>query len=82
MTGATDRDLLQTLSGTGSWVAIVWERGAKIGHALVINGLDETGQLAIRDPWGHSRLSKLGSRYTMEEQEFLQIWTREAVFLR
>ncbi|MBN8561668.1 MAG: hypothetical protein J0L70_14145 [Leptolyngbya sp. UWPOB_LEPTO1] len=87
--GASDEELLQTLSQTGSWIAGFWEDEQPIGHAVVVDGFDQNGYLLIRDPWGcdffdvsQSRTlqSKYGCRYKMGVQAFLEVWSRKAVF--
>jgi hypothetical protein len=40
---AEDIGTFQGLSSTGSWAAQLWEKGNKIGHWVVVDGLDDTG---------------------------------------
>ena len=47
-------------------------RGLEIGHEVVIDGLDESGNLSIRDP-------KQGTAYEMQRHDFLHVWTGRAV---
>ncbi|WP_164929191.1 hypothetical protein [Gloeobacter violaceus] len=35
--GATDQQLLQTLSAAGSWAALLWQPGQRISHLVVID---------------------------------------------
>ncbi len=74
--GTTPSQLLEVLSTTGAWIAVLWEEGARIGHFVVVDGLDETGKVMIRDPQGK------GTRYKMEEKDFLQYWNQQGVYLR
>lgn len=71
--GATDCQLFETLNNTGSWAAVLWEVGAGLGHMVLVDGLDETGYVLIRDPWD-------GTRYKMTKGDFLKYWTTQAVF--
>lgn len=77
---ATDEELLRALSSTGSWGAGLWEDGAPIGHIVVVDGLNENNEVLIRDPWGMSRSARQGSRYKMDLQAFLQVWSRQVVY--
>ncbi len=45
----------------------------ELGHAVVLDGLDEAGNIMIRDP-AH------GTRYEMTRAEFMRVWTYIAVF--
>lgn len=69
-------DVVHTLGSTGSWSAFLWERGARIAHAVVVDGVDANGRVWIRDPWGP------GTRYSMELDDFLDHWTGIAVYRR
>lgn len=48
-------------------------RRADLSHTVVVDGLDEAGNIMIRDP-------KHGTRYEMIRQEFLEVWTGGAVW--
>lgn len=76
---ATDEELLQALSSTGCWGAGLWKDGAPIGH-IVVDRLNENNEVLIRDPWGMSRSARQGSRYKMDIQTFLQVWSRQVVY--
>jgi len=78
--GATDFELLQALNNTGSWIAGFWEEGRPIGHAVVVDGFDPVTKLLIRDPWGPNLGTTHGSRYIMDLQDFLAVWSRFAAF--
>ena len=52
----------------GSWIAELRERGSKVGHAVVVDGLDAAGNVKIRDPWDQTT-------YTMTRSDFIQNWT-------
>jgi filamentous hemagglutinin len=72
--GASDQQIFATLSQTGSWVAILYEGpGAKLAHAVVVDGMDAAGRAMIRDPWN-------GTSYLMNSDDFLNVWTSQAVF--
>ncbi|WP_013334795.1 cysteine peptidase family C39 domain-containing protein [Gloeothece verrucosa] len=74
--GATPTQLIQVLNTTGSWTAVLWEAGAKIGHFVIVDGLDDENNVKIRDPQGE------GTKYKMELGEFLKHWNRQGVYLR
>ncbi|NJR51729.1 MAG: hypothetical protein HC780_21255 [Leptolyngbyaceae cyanobacterium CSU_1_3] len=77
---ATNEELLRTLSSIGSWGAGLWEDGAPIGHIVLVDGLNENNEVLIRDPWGMTRSARQGSRYKMELQAFLKVWSRQVVY--
>ncbi|WP_366930815.1 papain-like cysteine protease family protein [Microcoleus sp. bin38.metabat.b11b12b14.051] len=56
-----------------SWMAQMKEFGNRVGHMVVVDGLDVTGLVLIRDPWE-------GTRYKMNIDEFLKVWNQIAVF--
>lgn len=56
-----------------SWMAQMKEFGNRVGHMVVVDGLDHTGLVLIRDPWE-------GTRYKMNIDEFLNVWNQIAVF--
>ncbi len=56
-----------------SWMAQRSEFGNRVGHMVVVDGLDLTGFVLIRDPWE-------GTRYKMNIDEFLKVWNQIAVF--
>ena len=70
---------LDRLLQKGSWVADVRERMGvryarlEFAHAVVVDGLDISGNIMIRDP-------AKGMRYEMTRAEFLATWTGTAVF--
>lgn len=64
------------LSRSGTWSGILWERGARVGHAVVVDEIDANGLVWIRDPFGK------GSRYALDLDVFLDHWTGIAVFRR
>ncbi len=73
--GASDESLVRTLNNTGSWAAVMWERGTHIGHLVIIDGFDNYRRLKVRDPWQ-------GTRYTMDIKDFLEVWSGFAVYAR
>jgi ABC-type bacteriocin/lantibiotic exporter with double-glycine peptidase domain len=72
---ATSSELLDTLNTTGTWAALLrqFRPLVKISHLVVVNGVDNTGNILIRDPWE-------GTRYKMKREVFLEHWTNEAIF--
>jgi len=61
------------LKNSKPWMAQMKEIGNRIAHMVVVDGVDETGLVLIRDPWE-------GSSYKMELDQFLEVWSRIAVF--
>lgn len=47
--------------------------GGPMAHAVVVDGFDDVGNVAIRDPFH-------GTRYEMTKQEFLLYWNERALF--
>ncbi|VEG78402.1 Peptidase C39 family [Cardiobacterium hominis] len=66
-------DSLEPLNKTGSWAAMMWEKGEKIGHWVVVKGSDKNGKMIIHDPWH-------GTSYKMTRDEFTNYWTGGAVY--
>lgn len=73
--GATDKQIFLSLCQTGSWIAELREPLAKIGHFVVVDGIDNEEKPLIRDPWD-------GTSYKMEIEEFLNHWTFQGIFWR
>jgi len=71
--GATDSEIVDVLITTGSWAAILWEPLADLGHIVIVDGLEDTGKIMIRDPWD-------ATRYKMDREEFLSFWNIQAVY--
>ncbi len=71
--GANSGDVLELLIGEGSWIAELREPEARLGHLVVIDGLDSLWKILIKDPWD-------GVRYTMDKEEFLQFWTMQGIY--
>lgn len=65
----------RALSRLGPWLAILWARGARLGHAVVIDGFDGRGA-QVRDPWSR------GWRYHLTTAAFVEHWTGIAVHRR
>lgn len=42
-------------------------------HAVIVDGFDEVGNVALRDPFH-------GTRYEMTKQDFLHYWNERALF--
>ncbi|GDA55021.1 peptidase [Escherichia coli] len=64
---------LYALSNTGSWGAMMWDSGSKVGHWVLVKGVDDAGNVIIYDPYQ-------GSRYLMTEQEFKEVWNGHSVY--
>ncbi|NJK77471.1 MAG: hypothetical protein HC942_30580 [Microcoleus sp. SU_5_6] len=71
--GATNYEIVEVLINTGSWAAVLWETLADLGHIVIVDGLDGTGKIMIRDPWN-------ATKYKMELAEFLNYWNLQAVY--
>jgi filamentous hemagglutinin len=63
----------QSLNQTGSWSAMMWERGARSGHWVVVDGVDNAGFVMVRDPFN-------ATRYQMTRADFLEAWNGYSVF--
>lgn len=68
-----DWSSFDALNRTGSWAAMMWEQGKKIGHWVVVRGTDKNGNVIIHDPWK-------GTSYTMKREDFLSTWNGYAVY--
>lgn len=77
--GPVDETALDLLLHRGSWVADLRERmGVRYSrlepaHAVVVDGIDSSGNIMIRDP-------AQATRYEMTRTEFISTWTGTAVF--
>jgi len=71
--GATYSEIIDVLIGTGSWAAVLWEPLANLGHMVVVDGIDETGKILIRDPWD-------ATSYKMDREEFINFWNSQAIY--
>ena len=71
--GGDIQALFTTLNNTGSWAAMMWETGNKVGHWVVVDGLNLKGRVLIRDPMH-------GTKYKMSYEDFLDYWTEYAVY--
>jgi filamentous hemagglutinin len=61
------------LSSFGSWAAAMREVGAKIDHAVVIDGAGDDGTVGVRDPFE-------ATSYRMTVEDFLKHWTWAAIW--
>jgi ABC-type bacteriocin/lantibiotic exporter with double-glycine peptidase domain len=64
---------LKSLFGLGRPFAAELYSGGRLGHLVVVDGV-EAGQVLIRDP------AAIGSTYRMTMEEFQRVWTGNAVF--
>lgn len=77
--GGVRPDKLDELLKRGSWAADLREpagiryRRMEPGHTVVVDGLDEYGNIKIRDPAD-------GTRYEMTRKDFLYYWSGRSVF--
>jgi len=69
----TDSEIIDILISTGSWGAVLWEPLAHLGHIVVVDGIDETGKILIRDPWD-------ATSYKMDREEFINYWNSQAIY--
>lgn len=75
--GVSEIQMVRLLCRTGSWAAVLWEAGSRIGHMVVVDGCDEDGhRVHIRDPWPP------GTRYAMSSEDFVNWWSERAIFRR
>ncbi len=61
------------LNKTGSWSAIMWDTGNKVGHWVVVKGVDKAGDVIIYNPWK-------GTSYKMTTKDFNGAWNEIAIF--
>ena len=66
-------ELFNCLISTGVWMAELRELGARLGHLVIIDGIDNQGMVFIRDPWH-------GTSYQMAKTEFINYWTLRGIF--
>lgn len=45
----------------------------KVGHMVVVDGVDEVGNVIIRDPQN-------ATRYEMTREDFIKAWTRRGIW--
>jgi len=72
--GTIAEGLFKQLLGKGPFAAELLEPGARLGHAVIVDGMDEFGNLVILDPWGR------GTKYGMTFEEFNFYWTTNVCF--
>lgn len=73
--GFVGEQAFDALNKTGSWSAMMWDKGNKVGHWVVVKGTDKSGNVLIHDPWK-------GTSYKMTQKEFKEAWNEVAVFNR
>lgn len=69
---AVDSSSFNALNKTGSWSAMMWDSGNKVGHWVVVNGVDDAGRVIIKDPFN-------GAQYEMEVAKFKEVWNGHSV---
>ncbi|PXZ08692.1 hypothetical protein DKK70_00845 [Gilliamella apicola] len=71
--GFVGQQAFDALNKTGSWSAMMWDKGNKVGHWVVVKGTDKAGNVLIHAPWK-------GTSYKMTQKEFKGTWNGVAVF--
>jgi hypothetical protein len=66
-----DSGTIGALNTTGSWIALL-DPTTNPGHFVVVDGVNSTGDLSIRDPEGLS--------YSMTESDFMSHWADQGGF--
>lgn len=70
---AVDVSSFNALNKTGSWSAMMWDSGNKVGHWVVVDGVDDVGRVLIKDPFN-------GTQYKMGVEEFKDVWNGHSVY--
>lgn len=65
------RSSFNALNQTGSWAAMLWTRGSRTGHWVVVDGV-RAGKVMLRDP--------AAGRRVMSIDEFMEVWNGYAVW--
>ena len=71
--------LLEELGQRGPWLAQVGK------HMVVVDGIDPSGYLRVRDPWyepGLQRGIRVGSQYRVSFRTFFELWGTGSVYRR
>ncbi|WP_197677815.1 cysteine peptidase family C39 domain-containing protein [Pseudomonas corrugata] len=68
-----DSSSFNALNKTGSWSAMMWDSGNRVGHWVVVNGVDDAGRVNIKDPFN-------GTQYKMEVEQFKEAWNGHSVY--
>ncbi len=51
----------------------MWDSGNRVGHWVVVNGVDDAGRVNIKDPFN-------GTQYKMEVEQFKEAWNGHSVY--
>jgi len=51
----------------------MWDSGSKVGHWVVVDGVDGVGRVLIKDPFS-------GAQYKMSVEEFKDVWNGHSVY--
>ncbi len=70
---AVDSSSCNALNKTGSWSTMMWDSGNRVGHWVVVNGVDDAGRVNIKDPFN-------GTQYKMEVEQFKEAWNGHSVY--
>lgn len=73
ISNASREQVIKVLNSTGTWAAMMHEKGASISHLVIIDGLDDYGRVKVRDPYQ-------GTSYTMDMQEFIYYWNGNGIY--
>ncbi|MGY4534542.1 hypothetical protein ACVW0Y_003683 [Pseudomonas sp. TE3786] len=68
-----DVSSFNALNKTGSWSAMMWSPAGRVGHWVVVNGLDDVGRVVIKDPYA-------GTQYKMSVEKFKEVWNGYSVY--
>ncbi len=72
--GAVSTKDLDVLLKHGTF-GVEFREPGRIGHAVVVDGLGDDGNIRIRDPWR-------GTRYEMTRGDFLDAWKGQRAIFR
>ncbi len=65
--------IFERLIAKGSWAAEMKEFRNPIAHLVVVDGIELSGKVLIRDPWE-------GTKYKMEPEDFFNYWNTRGVY--
>jgi len=81
--GYVPSNAIDVLTCFGVWMAQLQGKLGANRHWVIVEGVDDVGNLKIRDPWGINKTyvkTGEGTRYTMTREEFEQVWTSYVVY--
>jgi len=74
---------IDSLTRKGLWMAQLQGNLGINRHWVVVEGIDDLGNLKIQDPWGINKKyvpTGAGTKYTMTRNDFEQVWTLFVVY--